>query len=210
MEVFLDQILDRRIVTGLQYEHAQKALGNVLRMLDSKNFPPAVPRTFISFNAFVKLFPRGDDWSSPKVLPLYDAAKDFFKVREICYAPSPLYLWNDLPSCYGEYSWCGERRISRRKIKLYSHDLDIWFHELGHAVHHSFESLQKNCWGVPRQELVASLFSMTLCELCGVTCYHLNQWKHAESFLPEDCDQAVEAVYEVLPCVEECLRRVLK
>lgn len=210
MELFLDQMPNRHIVTELQYEHAQKALGDVLRMVEAKSFPPAVSRTFIGFSAFMELFPRGEDWSSPKILPFYDAAKDLFKVREICYTPAPLYLWNGLPFCYGDYSWRGERRISRRKIKLYSHDLDIWFHELGHAVHHSFESLRKDCRGEPKQELVASFFSMTLCKLYGLECYLFNQWRLAELFLSKDPEQAFDAVYEILPCVEECLRRLFK
>jgi antirestriction protein ArdC len=134
------------------------------------------------------------DYRPPKPPPLQDAAKAF-GVEEVRYTPA------NGDGSYGFYTWRGKKRI-----ELHTHDVKTWFHELGHAVHHSFRELQGS--QVPEQEIVAEVFAATMCEFFGVQGYHYHAWEYVKAYSSQDPQQALRAVFRVLSDVEECLRRV--
>jgi antirestriction protein ArdC len=138
--------------------------------------------------------PEYRQYSPPAPPPLQDVAKAF-GVEEIIYAPAS-------GSCYGFYTWKG-----KKKIVLHTHDVKTWFHELGHAVHHTFRPLKGG--QVPEQEIVAEIFAAVMCELHGVTDYRRNVWDYVKCYASQDPREALKAIFRVLADVEECLRRVL-
>jgi len=134
------------------------------------------------------------DYAPPEPPPLRDVARAF-GVQEIRYEPARR------EGCYGFYAWTGGKRIV-----LHSHDVLTWFHELGHAVHHSFRPLKGG--QVPEQEIVAEVFAATMCVLFGVPGHLRNAWEYVKAYTSQDPQQALKAVFRVLSDVEECLRRV--
>ena len=134
------------------------------------------------------------DYSPPEPPPLQDVARAF-GVREIRYEPARE------DGTYGFYSWTGGKRIVLR-----SHDVGVWFHELGHAVHHSFRPLRGG--QVPEQEIVAEVFAATMCVLFGMPGHLRNAWEYVKAYAGQDPQQALRAIFRVLSDVEECLKRV--
>lgn len=133
-------------------------------------------------------------YDPPTPPPLQDVAKAF-GVGEIIYAPAS-------GSCYGFYTWSGGK-----KIVLHTHDVKTWFHELGHAVHHTFRPLRGG--QVPEQEIVAEVFAAVMCELHGVADYRRNVWDYVKCYASQDPREAIKAIFRVLADVEECLRRAI-
>jgi hypothetical protein len=134
------------------------------------------------------------DYAPPEPPPLQDVARAF-GVREIRYEPA------GQDGLYGFYSWSGGKRIVLR-----THDVLTWFHELGHAVHHTFRPLRGG--QVPEQEIVAEVFAATMCELFGMRGHLRNAWEYVKAYAGQDPQQALKAVFRVLSDVEECLKRV--
>lgn len=134
------------------------------------------------------------NFDPPEPPPLQEVAK-VFGVSEITYRPGN-------GSAYGFYAWGQERK----RIVLHTHDIKTWFHELGHAIHNSFRQLKggQNA----EQEIVAELFSATMCELHGVEGYHSHAWQYIRHYSDEDPRQALRNIFRVLADVEECLKRV--
>lgn len=132
-------------------------------------------------------------YDPPGPPPLQEVAKAF-GVQEIIYAPG-----ND--GSYGFFSWS-----NGKKIVLHTHDVKTWFHELGHAIHHTFRPLQGG--QVPEQEIVAEVFAATMCEIHGVRGYHQYSWEYINHYAEGNPEEALKAVFRVLADVEECLRRV--
>ncbi|KUK40537.1 MAG: hypothetical protein XD69_1409 [Clostridia bacterium 62_21] len=134
------------------------------------------------------------DYAPPEPPPLRDVARAF-GVQEVRYEPARR------EGCYGFYAWTGGKRIV-----LHSHDVLTWFHELGHAVHHTFRPLKGG--QVPEQEIVAEVFAATMCVLFGVPGHLRAAWDYVKTYSSQDPQQALRAVFRVLADVEECLRRV--
>ena len=134
------------------------------------------------------------DYAPPELPPLQEVAR-VFGIQEIRYEPARV------EGCYGFYSFNGTKRIV-----LHSYDVKTWFHELGHAVHHTFRPLV----GAqdPEQEIVAEVFAATMCEFFGIRGYHQHSWDYIRSYSSRDPQEALKAVFRVLSDVEECLRRV--
>lgn len=132
-------------------------------------------------------------YDPPEPPPLQEVAKAF-GVQEIIYAPGD-------GGSYGFYSWS-----NGKKIVLHTHDVKTWFHELGHAIHHTFRPLQGG--QMPEQEIVAEVFAATMCEIHGIRGYHQYSWEYIRHYARDNPQEALKAVFRVLADVEECLKRV--
>lgn len=134
------------------------------------------------------------DYAPPEPPPLQDVARAF-GVQEIRYEPA------EREDCCGFYAWQGGKRIV-----LHSHDVLTWFHELGHAIHHTFRPLKGG--QVPEQEIVAEVFAATMCVLFGMPGHLRHAWEYVKAYSSQDPQQALKAIFRVLSDVEECLKRV--
>ncbi|MEW5934131.1 MAG: ArdC family protein [Bacillota bacterium] len=138
--------------------------------------------------------PPEPDYSPPQLPPLHEVAERFGVKVE--YRPS---RW-DTP--LGQY----EPGVGR--ITLFTHDPDVFFHELAHAVHSSFRALKAG--QQPDQELVAETAAAVLCELYGYRQYHWHAWRYLERYAAvRDAQGTLKAVMRVLGDVEEVVCRVL-
>jgi antirestriction protein ArdC len=142
-----------------------------------------------------KPLPEATEYASPEPPPLSEVAK-VFNVESISYNPI-----ND--GSYGFYSWRGGKRIV-----LHTYDVKTWFHELGHAVHHSFREYKGG--QVPGQEIVADVFAATLCQMYGFDGYQGHTWDYVKSYAGNDTQKALKAIFRVLSDVEECLKRIFE
>jgi antirestriction protein ArdC len=140
--------------------------------------------------------PEEAEYAPPEPPPLQEVAKAF-GVESISYAPAG-------DGTYGFYSWRGGKRIV-----LHTLDVKTWFHELGHAVHHSFRNLRGG--QVADQEIVADVFAATLCDMYGFNGYQGHIWNYVKSYAgTSDTKQALKAIFKVLADVEECLKRAFE
>lgn len=137
--------------------------------------------------------PPEPDCSPPELPPLHEVAERFGVKVE--YRPA---RW-DTP--------LGQYEPGVGKITLFTHDPDVFFHELAHAVHGTFRQLKP---GQQRdQELVAETAAAVLCELYGYRGYHWHAWRYLEHYAGSGDTQAVlRAVMRVLSDVEEVIRRI--
>lgn len=133
------------------------------------------------------------NFDPPDPPPLQEVAREF-GVDEIIYTPGN-------GTAYGFYAW-GQ---NQKRIVLHTHDIKTWFHELGHAIHNSFRQLKSG--QDADQEIVAEVFSATMCELYGVRGYHFHAWEYVKSYSGKDPQQALKNILRVLSEVEECLKR---
>ena len=140
--------------------------------------------------------PGQAEYAPPEPPPLTEVAKAF-GVQSISYTPAG-------DGTYGFYSWSGSKRIV-----LHTLDVKTWFHELGHAVHHSFRDLRGG--QAADQEIVADVFAATICEMYGFDGYQGHVWSYVKSYAgTSDTKQALKAIFKVLADVEECLKRVFE
>jgi hypothetical protein len=138
--------------------------------------------------------PPEPDYSPPELPPLHEVAERL-GVR-VEYRPA---RW-DTP--------LGQYEPGAGKITLFSHDPDVFFHELAHAVHATFRQLKP---GQQRdQELVAETAAAVLCELYGYRQYHWHAWRYLEHYAGSgDVQDVLRKVMRVLGDVEEVVRRIL-
>ena len=120
--------------------------------------------------------------------PLYDLAEKF--AIKVSY--KPFY-----DQAYGEYT------LSENKITLRSHDANIFFHELAHAVHNTFKRLKSGQHA--DQEIVAEIVGCTLCEIYGHKGYIWHGFEYIKHYAGQDTMQALKAVMGVLKDVQRIL-----
>jgi hypothetical protein len=133
----------------------------------------------------------------PELPPLHHVAR-LFGVESVRYVPA------GNGEARGSYTWGG----GTKRIVLSTHDLKTWFHELGHAVHHSFKPLKGGQH--PEQEIVAEVFAAAMCELHGINGYEQHAWDYVRAFVAgQSPDAALRAVFSALSDVEKCLELVL-
>lgn len=129
-------------------------------------------------------------YNPPVLPPLYNVAKHYGMVR-YCAANGGI-----LGSC----SQSGN-------ITLYSHDIDVFFHELAHQVHNSITPLRGGQH--TDQELVAEMVSVVLCEMYDVQGYEYQGWKYMQGYAGEDPVKTLRAIGSVLNDVEAVVKKIL-
>lgn len=131
------------------------------------------------------------NYNPPELPPLYNVAQHFGVVR---YYP---IRGRALGSC----SQSGT-------ITLYSHDVDVFFHELAHQIHGTFKLLKPG--QDAEQELVAEMVSCVLCELYGFQGYQWQGWEYLRSYTNEDPVKTLRAIGSILNEVERVILKILQ
>lgn len=126
----------------------------------------------------------------PELPPLFDVAKQFGVVK---YYP---YNHRELGSC----SLSGN-------IALYSEDVDVFFHELGHQVHGTIKPLRGGQH--IDQEIVAEMVACVLCELYGYQGYLWQGWEYMRAYAGQDPKKALKVIMDVLNEVEAVVGKIL-
>ncbi len=129
-------------------------------------------------------------YDPPELPPLYDVAKKF-GVSVKC-----------LPFKGRAYGY-----FRPGEIGLHSHDANVFFHELAHAVHNTMKPLKGGQHA--DQEIVAETVACVLCELYGFQGYIWHGWEYIKHYSSREPQKALKAVMGVLTDVEEVLRRIL-
>ncbi|MBO8128051.1 MAG: M48 family peptidase [Peptococcaceae bacterium] len=132
-------------------------------------------------------------YDPPEPPPLFDVARKFGVKVE--YGPGD-------GSCYGYF------HLRDNRIKLHTHDAKTFFHELGHAVHHTVRPLKGGQHA--DQEIVAEIVACALCEMYGQRGFVSHCWEYVKSYSSQEPQQALKAVMRVLGDVEEVLKRILE
>lgn len=128
---------------------------------------------------------------TPTVLPpLFNVAQHFGAVK---YYP---FRNLELGSC----SASGE-------IRLYSADIDIFFHELAHQVHGTIRPLRGGQH--MDQEIVAEMVSCVLCELYGFTGYLWQGWDYMKAYVGEDPVKTLKVISSVLNDVQAVVTKIM-
>jgi hypothetical protein len=131
------------------------------------------------------------DYSPPELPPLYEVARRFGV--EVKYLPFA-----------GQAA--GAFRPGQKQVILYSHDVDVFFHELAHAVHNTIRPLKGG--QQQDQEIVAETVACVLCELYGAKGYLWHGWEYIKHYAGRDPKAALKAIMAVLSEVEEVLERI--
>lgn len=156
-------------------------------------------RTIIKGFRTVPVFPleatEGEDlpayfYEPPDRPPLYEVARQFGVVD---------YLPRQGPEL-GATSLIGS-------VKLYSHDVDVFFHELGHQAHGRITPLKAGQH--MNQELIAEMVSCILCEMYGYTGYLWHGWEYIKDYAGNESGKALSALVLVLGEVEKVVNLIL-
>lgn len=134
------------------------------------------------------------DYTPQKLPPLWSAAETLgIPVR---YAP--LYR-NAL----------GTFKLSGQKIELYAEDPGVYFHELGHAVHHCF--VQDLRTVEPEiAEMTAEFSAMVLCQLTGDTGYVKQGFEYIQHYAHSNKpDSTMKLIMSVLSDTEKIVNIIL-
>lgn len=130
------------------------------------------------------------NYNPPDLPPLYDVAQHFGVVN---YRP---YQNRELGSC----SQTGQ-------IRLYSQDIDVFFHELGHQVHNTICPLKGGQH--VEQELVAEMTACFLCELYDYQGYIWHGWRYMQAYTSEEPTKTLKAIAEVLDDVKAVVLKII-
>ena len=98
----------------------------------------------------------------------------------------------------------GFYRPSDKSITLYVEDSAVFYHELGHAVHDSFEPMHSidNTYA----EVVAEIVSAVLCVMNGESGYEQQSWEYIQRFTAtKDARSTLKAITNVLNTVEKII-----
>lgn len=133
------------------------------------------------------------NYSPENLPPLHDIAKALG--IDIKYIPFNGRAW-------------GSFNFGKNQIKLSTHDVDTFFHELGHAVHNTFKPLKG---GQDRdQEIVAEMTSAALCEMYGFEGYIYDSFKYIKHYSKDKTNNGVvKSIMQVLGDVEKVLEIIL-
>lgn len=130
------------------------------------------------------------DYTPKQLPPLIDVAKEYGV--DVRYAPKTS-------------SFAGWYSFGSNNITLCSHDEEVFFHELVHAVHNTFEPLRGG--QDSRQEIIAEFGAAVLCEIYGYEGYIPNCQKYIEGYAREE---AGKAALKVLGTVSKVLEAIFK
>lgn len=127
---------------------------------------------------------------TPKVLPPLVNVAEKFGVK-ITYTPFTGRF-------YGYY------RPDTKDIVLCSHDVEVFFHELAHAIHGTIRPLKGGQHA--DQEIVAETVAAVLCEIYGFRGYHWHAYEYIKGYArAKDSAAVVKAIMQVLADVEKIL-----
>lgn len=132
------------------------------------------------------------DYNPPVLPPLTDVAE--FLGCTVSYAP-----FNH--SAFGSFNPCGE-------ISLYSHDVDVFFHELAHLAHHKIKGLKPG--QDADQEIIAELSACILCEIYGYQGYQYQGWQYIQHYSGGDPVKTIQHIGNLLNEVELVVTFILK
>ena len=132
------------------------------------------------------------DYSPPVLPPLTNVAE--FLGCTVSYKPFNHYA-------FGSFNPYGE-------ISLYSHDVNVFFHELAHLAHHKIKGLKPGQVG--EQELVAEMSSCILCELYGYKGYQYQGWEYMQHYGGGDPVKTIQNIGALLNEVELVVNFILK
>ena len=96
----------------------------------------------------------------------------------------------------------GYFRPADKSITLYVEDSAVFYHELGHAIHDTFEPMQSIDGNYA--EVVAELVAAILCVMTGKVGYEQQSWDYIQRFTETKDDKAtLKAITNVLNTVEK-------
>jgi hypothetical protein len=90
--------------------------------------------------------------------------------------------------------------VDNAKIRLATHDEHVFFHELAHAAHNTFET-KSDAGQDPHREAVADLTACILMELYGLRDDTGNTWKYISHY----SNDPLRAIMKALGDVEKVL-----
>ena len=134
------------------------------------------------------------DYEPPTQPPFWPVAEKLgIKVR---YTP---FSGNDL----------GYYQPGRQQIVLKSQDSFVFYHELAHAVHNSFEPILPG--KLARAEVVAEMTAAVLCQMQGVTGYEHSAYRYMANYAQGKEDNAIlQFILGTLADVERVVNRILE
>ena len=97
---------------------------------------------------------------------------------------------------------------NQQKIQLNSYDVDVYFHELAHAVHDTIEPLSKV--SKEKAEIVAEFSAAVLCQIVGIEGQAFNSYEYVKKY----CNAAtpngiVKQIMKLLSTVEKVVSTIL-
>lgn len=101
---------------------------------------------------------------------------------------------------YGYYS------PDRREIRLMTHDVKTWFHELAHAADHSVHPDELKAGQDPKTEIVAEVAAVTLARLYGFEGWEWHGAQYVASYAKAD---PARAAMQLISRIQRILDRIL-
>lgn len=136
------------------------------------------------------------------------------KEEEISYAPPQLPPLYDVAEKLGvKVTWSpgsgfadGSYNPSSKEIRLHTHDVGVFFHELAHAAHHKIAGNLKRGQD-PFQEIVAETVAVVLCKLYGYEGWEAHSYEYIRAYAGEK--NPARAIMSFLSTVEQVLDFIL-
>jgi hypothetical protein len=133
------------------------------------------------------------DYTPPVLPPLYKVAEQFGQVKYLPYAKGgPL----------------GQCNIGTGDMALFSHDVEVFFHELAHSVDRELHGLVPG--QDPEQEIVAEFTAAVLCVMYGFEGYIPHSWEYIQGYVGKKPSRGIQAIMKVLGRVEAIVTRILE
>lgn len=133
------------------------------------------------------------DYIPVELPPLYDVALQFSTVDYL-----PAAGENFLGSC----------DVNSGNIRLHSHDVEIFFHELAHSVDRCLHGLKPG--QNAEQEVIAEFSSAVLCYMYGYQGYLKYSWEYIRHYAGDDSSKALALIMKTLTRVEAIVTRILE
>ena len=104
----------------------------------------------------------------------------------------------------------GSCKTDGSEITLRAHDVDVWFHELAHAVDARLSGGNLKGGQDEEQETVAELSSGVLCQLYGISGYECQAWQYIKAYNSDSPEKAIKQIYNLLGRVEAIIADILQ
>ena len=182
---------DRHVSKG---SHAAYILGP-RTITDPKDEDRKIVAGFFSIPVFADLDTEGDQpladplYSPAELPPLQEAAKRLGLT--VAYSPP-------IDPARGAYY------PGKKAIRLHTHNVKTWFHELAHAAHDKLEGVKGGQHA--DQETIAEFTACVLMEMYGFGDYSGNSWQYIHMY----SDDPLTAIYKAIATVEKVLAILLQ